>query len=231
MDILVGRGGNQGLVIDDESVSKIHCKIEVLDSGRMALTNLSAKGTWVNGAKIVKRTLVKPDDELRLGPTFTVHVRDLLAQENYKAYTNYLYVADRYKSKGDLEAFVNTAAKRSAGNMPDYVMPVAKSTLAYYAIQEDKLYDAQMLLYEAGDQLYEMQDGSEVLQGIYASVLDLVGKLYVEVGKYDEAKIAADAAINIFHRIKPRLISSSDEQIESATRLQESVNAVLGITD
>ena len=41
MDILVGRGGNQGMIIDDESVSKIHCKIEVLDSGRMALTNLA----------------------------------------------------------------------------------------------------------------------------------------------------------------------------------------------
>lgn len=229
MDILVGRGGNQGMIIDDESVSKIHCKIEVLDSGRMALTNLSAKGTWLNGIKLIKRTLVKPDDELRLGPTFTVHVRDLLTQENFNAYTNYLYVADRYKSKGDLEAFINTAAKRSAGNMPDYVMPVTKSTLAYYNIQEDKLYDAQMLLYEAGDQLYEMQDGSELLQGIYASILDLVGKLYVEVGKYDEAKIAADAAIKIFHRIKPEQISSSEEQIESATQLSESINTILGI--
>ena len=229
MDILVGRGGNQGMVIDDESVSKIHCKIEVLDSGRMALTNLSAKGTWLNGSKLIKRTLVKPDDELKLGPTFTIHVRDLLTQENYKAYTNYIYVADRYKSKGDLEAFIHTAAKRSAGNMPDYVMPVTKSTLAYYDIQEDKLYDAQMLLYEVGDQLYEMQDGSELLQGIYASILDLVGKLYVEIGKYDEAKIAADAAIKIFHSIKPGQISSSEEQIESATQLSESINAILGI--
>ena len=169
MDILVGRGGNQGMIIDDESVSKIHCKIEVLDSGRMALTNLSAKGTWLNGIKLIKRTLVKPDDELRLGPTYTVQVKELLTQENYNAYTNYIYVAERYKTKGDLEAFINAAAKHSAGNMPSYVMPVSKSTMAYYEIQEDKLYDAQMLLYEVGDQLYEMQDGTELLQGIYGS--------------------------------------------------------------
>ena len=229
MDILVGRGGNQGMIIDDESVSKIHCKIEVLDSGRMALTNLSAKGTWLNGIKLIKRTLVKPDDELRLGPTYTVQVKELLTQENYNAYTNYIYVAERYKTKGDLEAFINAAAKYSAGNMPNYVMPVVKSTMAYYEIQEDKLYDAQMLLYEVGDQLYEMQDGTELLQGIYASILDLVGKLYVEVGKYEEAKIAADAATKIFHRIKPGQFSSSEEQIESVTQLSESFNAILGI--
>lgn len=114
------------MIIDDESVSKIHCKIEVLDSGRMALTNLSAKGTWLNGIKLIKRTLVKPDDELRLGPTYTVQVKELLTQENYNAYTNYIYVAERYKTKGDLEAFINAAAKYSAGNMPNYVMPVVK---------------------------------------------------------------------------------------------------------
>ena len=195
----------------------------------MALTNLSAKGTWLNGIKLIKRTLVKPDDELHLGPTYTFQVKELLTQENYNAYTNYIYVAERYKTKGDLEAFINAAAKHSAGNMPNYVMPVVKSTMAYYEIQEDKLYDAQMLLYEVGDQLYEMQDGTELLQGIYASILDLVGKLYVEVGKYEEAKIAADAAIKIFHRIKSEQISSSEEQIESATQLSESINDILGI--
>jgi tetratricopeptide (TPR) repeat protein len=227
MDILVGRGGNQGLVIEDENVSKIHCKIEILDSGRMTVTNLSVKGTWLNGDKLVKRTLVKPDDELRLGTSFTVRVKDLLVQENYNAYTNYLYIADRYKSKDDLEAFINTAAKHSVSQMPGYVMPVVKSTLAYYDIQEGRLYDAQTLLYDVGDQLYEMQDGSELLQGIYASVLDLIGKLYVEVGKYDEAKIAADAATKIFRRIKPGQISSSEKQIESAALLAESVDFVL----
>ena len=73
------------------------------------------------------------------------------------------------------------------------------------------------------------KDGTELLQGIYASILDLVGKLYVEVGKYEEAKIAADAAIKIFHRIKSEQISSSEEQIESATQLSESINDILGI--
>lgn len=229
MDIIVGRGVNQGMVIDDESVSKIHCKIEILDSGRMGLTNLSAKGTWLNGSKLLGSTVIKPNDKLRLGPTFTVLVKDLLVQENYNAYTNYIYVADRYKTKDDLEAFINTAAKISSGHMPDYVMPVVKSTLAYYYIQDDKLYDAQMLLYETGDEIYEMQDGSELLQGIYASILDLVGKLYVEVGKYEEAKIAADAAVKIFHRIKHGQKSSSEEQIESVKLLSESINAILGI--
>lgn len=83
MNILVGRGGNQSLNISDESVSKIHCKLEVSDSGMITLTNLSAAGTWLNDVKVIKRTVVKPTDELRLGPSFTVQVKDLLTQENY----------------------------------------------------------------------------------------------------------------------------------------------------
>lgn len=229
MEILVGRGGNQGIAIDDVSVSKIHCKIEVLDSGLIALTNLSAKGTWLNGAKVIKRTLIKPDDELRLGDSYTVKVKDLLTQENYKAYTSYLYVRDRYGSEGDLEAFIRTAAKLSAEEMPDYVMPVVKSTLAYYYIQGDKLYEAQMLLYEVGDLLYDMQDGSELLQGVYASILDLVGRLYLEAGRYQEAKETADDADKIFKRIQPNQFSSTQAQRDSVAQLLDNVNAILNV--
>lgn len=210
--------------INDPGVSKVHCKLEVSDTGMITLSSLSAGGTWLNGMKVVKRMVVKPTDELRLGSSFTVQVKDLLTQENYNDYTNYIYVTERFKSVADIEAFINTASKHSVDEMPAYVMPVVRSALAYYYIQEGRLYDAQMLLYEVGDLLYGMQDGTELLQGVYASILDLVGKLYVEVGKLQEAKICADAATGIFRRIAPDKPYSTVAQRESVQQLSEIVN-------
>lgn len=59
----------------------------------------------------MRKTLVKPDDELRLGDSFIVKVRDLLVQEDYAAYTNYLYVAKKYTNEAEVEAFITAAAK------------------------------------------------------------------------------------------------------------------------
>lgn len=228
MEILIGRGGNQGMVISDSGVSKIHCRLEVFDSGMMALTNLSPKGTWLNGIRLAKRTVVKPDDEVRLGSTFTVKVKDLLVQENYSAYTSYLYVSERYKSRADLEAFILTASRLSASEMPAYVMPVVRTTMAYYDIMDGNLYNAQQTLYDVGDQLYEMQDGTELLQGIYASVLGLVGLLYTEAGRYAEAQQAVDSAATIFGRIAPDMLSSTPQQRQAVADLQEKINSVTG---
>lgn len=227
MEILVGRAGNQSMIINDESVCKLHCKLIVFDSGLVAVVNIGNKGTFVNGEPVMKQTIVKPDDELRLGETFTVKVKDLLVQENYAAYTSYLYVAKKYTTQSELEAFISAAVCKSANEMPAYVMPVIKSTLAYYYIQSGQLYQAQMLLYQEGDALYDMQDGSELLQGVYASVLGLVGSLYLEAGRYTEAKECADGAQQIFNRLPKGTLSTTPEQLEAVNELNQRLNQIL----
>jgi len=212
MDILVGKGGNQSMPITDETVSRIHCKIEVLDSGHIAVTNLSAAGTFLNGAKLVKRTLVNRDDKLQLGPRFTATVRELIESEDYAAYTCHQVVRRKYQSSGALQVFLSTSAQRASDQLTQYAIPVAKSAQAYYLMEEGKYWEAQNLIYEAGDTLYDMQDGSELLQGIYATALTVCARLYLLVGRLDVGLEAIKGAAGIFDRLPTDVPGCSTEQ-------------------
>ena len=187
MDILVGRGGNQSMPITDETVSRIHCKIEVLDNGYIAVTNLSTAGTMLNGQKLIKRTLVQKNDILQLGPKFQASVNDLIEKEDYSAYTCHQVVQRKYPSSRELQVFLSTSSQRATDQLTNYAIPVAKSAQACYLMDEGKYWEAQNLIYEAGDTLYDMQDGSVTLQGVYATILVVCALLYLKVGRLDVA--------------------------------------------
>ena len=228
MDILVGRGGNQSMPITDETVSRIHCKIEVMESGHMAVTNLSTAGTLLNGNRLVKRTLVQPSDTLQLGPKFQATVRELIEKEDYSAYTCHQVVRRKYPSSRELQVFLSTSAQRSADQLTAYAIPVAKSAQAYYLMDEGKYWEAQNLIYEAGDTIYDMQDGSELMQGIYASMLCVCARLYMEVGRFDVAQQAINGAISIFDRLPAGCAGTSEEQREEAKTLASELSAQVG---
>lgn len=231
MDILVGKGGNQSMPITDETVSRIHCKIEVLDSGYIAVTNLSASGTFLNGQKLVKRTLVKREDELQLGVRFKATIRELLDNVNYETFTWHQVVRDKYLTSNALQAFISTSALKVNDQLSCYFMPVVKSAMAYYMIDENKFREAQNLIYEAGDMLYDMQDGSELLQGIYASVLTVCARLYQQVNRLDEAKEAILGAAGIFNRLPSDGLGCSMEQRKETYSLAAEILTKLGLAD
>ena len=83
MEIIVGRKGTQRTPITDTTVSRQHCKILVNADGTYTIENISASGTYVNGNSII-RTAVTPDTMLRLGPSFSIAVRDLLPLQEQK---------------------------------------------------------------------------------------------------------------------------------------------------
>ena len=224
MELLVGRGGNQSMPIADESVSRIHCKIEVLDSGHIAVTNLSVGGTWLNGIRLMKRTLVKPQDTLRLGPTFTATVEQLTAATDYDTYTCHQIVLRKYPTIRELQVFINTSSRRTASLMAPYVMPVVKSAMACCLIDEGKYWEAQRLIYEAGDTLYDLQDGSELLQGVYASLLTVCARLYIAVNRLDVAQEAISGALGIFGRLPDGCAGATDEQRKEAAALAAEIN-------
>ena len=178
MDILVGRGGNQSMPITDETVSRIHCKIEVLDTGHIAVTNLSTSGTLLNGQKLVKRTLAKK----------------------------------------------STSSQRASDQLTSYAIPVAKSAQACYLMDEGKYWEAQNLIYEAGDALYDMQDGSDILQGIYATMLVVCARLYMKVGRLDVGLEAINGAISIFDRLPADIPGNSAEQRGEADQIVTLIN-------
>ncbi|MBR5655764.1 MAG: FHA domain-containing protein [Prevotella sp.] len=228
MEILVGKGGNQSMPITDETVSRIHCKIEVLDSGHIAVTNLSAAGTFINGLRLVKRTLVNRDAQLQLGPRFTATVRELIESEDYAAYTCHQVVRRKYQSSSALQVFLSTSAQRVSDKLTRYAIPVAKSAQAYYLIDEGKYWEAQNLIYEAGDTLYDMQDGSDLLQGIYATMLVVCARLYLEVGRMDTGLEAIKGAISIFDRLPSDCLGNSVKQREEANKILSMINERMG---
>ena len=228
MEILVGKGGNQSMPITDETVSRIHCKIEVLDSGFIAVTNLSASGTFLNGQKLVKRTLVKREDELQLGVRFKATIHELLDSVNYETFTWHQVVRDKYLTSNALQAFISTSAQKVNDQLPCYFMPVVKSAMAYYMTDEEKFREAQSLIYEAGDMLYDMQDGSELLQGVYASVLTVCARLYQKVSRLDVALETVKDAAGIFERLPLGIAGSSAEQRRETFDLTAEVLSQLG---
>lgn len=212
MEILVGRGGNQSLLITDKTVSAIHCKIEVMDSGFIAVTNLSISGTFLNGDKLNKRTLVKREDILRLGTSFSVTVGELIKIDDFSIYTCHQIVRKKFQTKNDLQVFLNTSSQRFSERMSPYTIPVAKSALAIYLMEEEKYNDAQKLIYEAGDAIYSMQDGSNLLMGVYATLLTVCARLYYLAEQFDASFIAIKGACGIFDYISSIETGCSVEQ-------------------
>lgn len=231
MEFLVGRGGNQSMPITDEQVSRIHCKIEVMDSGHIAVTNLSAGGTLLNGVRLVKRTLVKPEDILQLGPSFTATVGQLIKENDYDAYTCHQVVLRKYPTARELQVFINTSSQRANIQMAPYVMPVVKSAMAFCLIDEGKYWEAQNIIYEAGDAIYDLQDGSELLQGIYASMLAVCARLYLAVNRLDVAKETILGAASIFDRLTADCLGCSMEQRKETYNLAVEILTKSGQAD
>jgi hypothetical protein len=66
--VLVGRGDNCGLTIEDPSASRVHCRLLARD-GKVFLTDAGSRwGTLVNGRRIADCEL-RPGDEITIGET------------------------------------------------------------------------------------------------------------------------------------------------------------------
>ncbi len=69
----IGRGSNSGLVLDADSVSRRHAKIEPMGAGHR-LTDLgSTNGTYVNGVRI-KEHLLKDGDRVQIGKALLKYI-------------------------------------------------------------------------------------------------------------------------------------------------------------
>lgn len=67
--LLVGRGQNVQLWINDKNISREHCQIECED-GNVYVSDLKSRnGTYLNGQRILQKTGLKDGDEIRLAST------------------------------------------------------------------------------------------------------------------------------------------------------------------
>jgi hypothetical protein len=66
--VLVGRGDQCGVVVDDPSASRVHCRLLARD-GKVFLTDAGSRwGTFVNGQRVADCEL-RPGDEITIGET------------------------------------------------------------------------------------------------------------------------------------------------------------------
>jgi pSer/pThr/pTyr-binding forkhead associated (FHA) protein len=66
-EVVIGRSSYCSLVLDQETLSRVHASLQVVDEG-IEISDLgSSNGTFVNGVAISKPTRVRPGDDIRLG--------------------------------------------------------------------------------------------------------------------------------------------------------------------
>lgn len=65
-EVLIGRGKENTLVLEDHAVSRHHARIVEEAEGHLLVDNNSANGSWVNGQRVTEVRL-KPGDQIRLG--------------------------------------------------------------------------------------------------------------------------------------------------------------------
>ena len=67
-EVLIGRGKENGLVLEDNAISRQHARIVEEPEGHLLVDNNSANGSWLNGQRVTEARL-KPGDQIRLGKT------------------------------------------------------------------------------------------------------------------------------------------------------------------
>jgi pSer/pThr/pTyr-binding forkhead associated (FHA) protein len=80
-EIFVGRSRKCDVVLRDDTVSGVHCRLVAIEGGAIVMDEGSTNGTWLNGAPVVQPTVMTANDELRIGP-YSVMVQSLVGGDN-----------------------------------------------------------------------------------------------------------------------------------------------------
>src|SRR4051794_27955911 len=80
-EVFVGRSRKCHLLLKDETVSGVHCRLVAIEGGAVVTDEGSTNGTWLNGALVVQPTVMTVDDELRVGP-YLLRVQSLVGGTN-----------------------------------------------------------------------------------------------------------------------------------------------------
>ena len=78
--VLLGRGSPQ-IPLTDQTISRRHAELKMVDGGWVLLDLGSANGTYVNGVRIQKATRLKHGDQVRVGSTLLVYAGDESVQQ------------------------------------------------------------------------------------------------------------------------------------------------------
>ena len=194
MHIIIGRGGNQKQKITDPKIATCHCIIWGTDTpGEYEIEPLNVKPTLVDGRRIFTKVPADGNTRITLGDTFDAKVKDIVKEMfDLHSITDWGVAADRFATALSVEVFQQFCWREYADDIAaDNSIMLCK---AFRLIEDGRLRAAQELLYEAGDALYENQDGSDRMRDAYAAALVLAALLYDRIGRSDAAQEARNGA-------------------------------------
>lgn len=205
MDIIVGRGGNQAADLSGAGVAPAHCIISS-DGTYYTVKPISVSPTFVDGERVWNTggETFAAESKITVGKV-TAPITEIVKPMDVSEITDWGIASRRMKDTNAAGAFLDITVyeyfdsdEENGGADYVFLWDNIAACKAFHLIDEGKLRTAQELLYEAGDDLYAAQDGSMRLKGAYASVLVLLGKLYIAAGREDVAREALDGARKVF---------------------------------
>ena len=194
MEILVGRGGNQKLAIKDPEIGATHFELGEVDD-LINIDILSCKPTYVNGQRIVGfGNLFERDAVLTAGNSLNIRLSELIESGifDYKSIRSWGEVINRFSRSIDIDVFLNCCIDSENDDQETLPLIYLKTGKAYLLIEENKLREAQMLIYELADLLFSMQDGSEELKTAYLGIFIPAYYLYKKAGLEKLAQATLD---------------------------------------
>jgi pSer/pThr/pTyr-binding forkhead associated (FHA) protein len=78
-EVRIGRAAHNDLVLEDDLVSRLHCRLLAVEGAALVTDEGSSNGTWLNGQPMTQPTLLTFDDELVIGP-YVLRVQSLVGR-------------------------------------------------------------------------------------------------------------------------------------------------------
>lgn len=200
MNILVGTGGNQKILLKDPGVAPCHCAIFPEGDDLYIVESTNKRPAYVDGKRIFGDMTVNGDSEIKIGNTISITVRELAEPYEISNIIDWGIAAERFNSITDLDVFQVTVDHAYSKEEINIINTSAlKLCRAYFHINQKKFREAQIIIYDVGDLLYENQDGRDILKNAYLSAMILLFYLYKEAGLADLKEIAKNRSIKMIN--------------------------------
>ncbi len=188
--------------LSHDGIATLHCRMEREEENVYKVTPTSVMPTLLDGERVFGTEYVDGSTEITLGEGNTYPITELTEPLDASALTDWGVASRHIPDATAAEAFNSVSAWEypvgQEGGLDEFLWNNVAACQANYLIEEGKLRKAQELLYEAGDSLYAMQEGSALRKGAYASLLVVLAKLYIAAGRKDVAREALAGARRVF---------------------------------
>lgn len=220
MNIHIGRGGNQKLILKGDSIPSYQGIVTKDEEGDLIFMLRNITPVYFDGERAAYiETLVDPESKMSWVNTESFDMGELLEPMDIDELRDWGVAMRRFDSLEAAEVFSRISISEYEDedeNVDTTAYSSAICCLAYYQIERGQYRKAQENIYEAADDLFREQDGSEKLKKAYTAVLGLAAYFYFKIGCEDLAK----ASLADFNKIVASGINCSEEVMQVVQKIK-----------